>query len=117
MEAPDGKKLNAVAFGGYHQAAPCRTYDREADDWVEGEVMYARDTPFSGACLDRMEAARLRVPDDIFIARGNTAAAIWDEELLACHNRIQGGAGALNDLTAARPKSIRQWLAWSGHAC
>lgn len=106
MEAPDGTKLSSVAYGGYHQAAPCRTYDREADAWVEGEVLYAREMPSSGTCLDRMEAARLRVPDDIFIARGNTAARISDEELLFCHNRIQGGAGALNAIAGPAPKCM-----------
>jgi hypothetical protein len=93
-KAPYGTKLNSVAFGGYHKATPCRTYDREADEWVEGEVLYASDRPSSGICLDPMEAARLRVPDDVFVARGNTAARIWSEELLACHNRVQDGSGA-----------------------
>jgi hypothetical protein len=93
-KAPDGTKLYSAAFGGYHKAVPCRTYGREADEWVEEEVLYASDRTSSRICLDRMEAARLRVPDDVFLARGNTAARIWSEELLACHNRVQDGSGA-----------------------
>jgi hypothetical protein len=94
MEAPDGTKLNSVAFGGYSEPAPCRTYDQEADGWLNGEVLYAKDATCGEPYLDRMEAARLRIDDSVFIARGNTAAAISEEELSTCQRGIQEDQGA-----------------------
>jgi hypothetical protein len=94
-EAPNQTKLNSVAFGGYAEEAPCRTYDQEANTWLEGEVLYAKDAPLPGPVLDRKEAARLKVQDDIFILRGNTAAQISVEEISACHQRILDGAGTV----------------------
>jgi hypothetical protein len=103
-EAPNQTKLNSVAFGGYAEEAPCRTYDREANSWLGGEVLYAKDAPLSGPVLDRKEAARLKVQDDIFILRGNTAAQISDEEMSACHQRILDGEGTVPS------RSIQQTL-------
>jgi hypothetical protein len=94
--APDGTKLKSTAFGGYAEPAPCRTYDEESRMWMEEEVAYAEAWPTPGeAHLNRPAAERLRLSDDLFKARGNTAEKIWAEEMTKRGRRPGASASAL----------------------
>jgi hypothetical protein len=81
MEAPDGTRLKSTAFGGYSEPAPCRMYVEEEMRWMDEEVAYTEAWLTDGeAHLNRPVAERLRVSDHLFVARGNTAEKIRDEE-------------------------------------
>jgi hypothetical protein len=95
-KASDGTKLGTTAFGGYHEPAPCRTYDKESGAWVDGQVLYAK-CGGDGAALDRHEASRLKVDDDVFVMRGNTGERISEQEHAAFQERVASqGSGVLN---------------------
>jgi hypothetical protein len=81
-EAPDGSKLKSTAFGGYSEPAPCRVYIEEAKTWMDEEVTYNKNwLTNEEAQICQVAAARLRVTDGVFIARGNTAEKIRAEEM------------------------------------
>jgi hypothetical protein len=102
-KTPDGAKIGGTAFGGYSEAAPCRTWDEGTGEWVEGEVQYARQEGLSQEpCLDRSEARRLKTPDDMFIMRGNTADHITAEEMgsFVEHTATQANPGMLSSMAS-----------------
>jgi hypothetical protein len=102
-KAADGTKLGTTAFGGYHQPAPCRTYDKESGVWVDSQVLYANHGGNGAARLDRDEASRLKVHHDVFVMRGNTGERIREQEHAAFQERMSAQSPGVCKMTKGVP--------------